>query len=98
MTKIKVRITQYFDAEVWQSIADLYSKEDLLLCNIEQHQDGDATLTFNFEMPFVEARRLAVLLQMTAALGDPQTGLDMLPSRNTLNDLIGRESELLKWK
>lgn len=80
---MKVRIQQQYDAEIWQDMKAHYEAE-LWLCQITEYPNGEAVLVWTFELDKAGARRLGVMLEMVAGLGNPQTGLDMKPTKAEL--------------
>lgn len=81
---MEITIGQQYDPEIWETVKEHFNQEELDLAVIEEHPDGEALLIWTFKLHKDDARRLAVMLEMVAGLGNPQTGLDMKPSKREL--------------
>lgn len=83
---MKVRITQYYDPEIWEDTVKPHLSEREMWRTVikENPVSKDASLSWSFDMTKADARRLAVMLEMVAGLGNPQTGLDMTPTKAEL--------------
>lgn len=51
---------------------------------IKESPSGEAVLIWTFDLSMSDAQTLAVMLEHVASLGNPQTGLDMTPSKREL--------------
>lgn len=82
---MKITIGQDFDAYVWDTVKEQWSKEELAQAQeIRVGEQGEAVLIWTFELDKATARRLAVMLEIVAGLGNPHGGLDMKPSKREL--------------
>lgn len=81
---MKITIGQDFDAYVWDNVKEHWTPEELKHAEIQEGEQGEAVLIWTFELDKATARRLAVMLEIVAGLGNPQGGLDMKPSRREL--------------
>lgn len=78
---MKVRITQSYNPEIWEdTIKPSLTDREVRRTVINESPSGDVTLSWSFDMTKASARRLGVMLELVASLGNPQTGLDMTPS------------------
>lgn len=81
---LKIQVGQDFDAETWHDVKQHFNAGELLTAEIETGNEGEAVLIWTFDLDKAHARKLAVMLEMVAGLGKPQTGLDMKPSKREL--------------
>ena len=82
---MKITIGQDFDAYMWDTVKEHWTPEELAHAQeIRVGKEGEAVLIWTFELDKATARRLAVMLEIVAGLGNPQGGLDMKPSRREL--------------
>jgi len=81
---MKVTITQAYDPEIWEDVKPNLDLIDLGRTTIKESPSGEAVLIWTFELSKPDAQTLAVMLEHVAALGNPQTGLDMEPSKREL--------------
>lgn len=81
---MKITIGQDFDAYVWDTVKEHWTPEELKHAEIQEGEQGEAVLIWTFELDKASARKLAVMLEIVAGLGNPQGGLDMKPSRREL--------------
>jgi hypothetical protein len=81
---MEIQITQRYEPETWDNVKEHFSTEELDLALVQEDQDGGALLIWIFRPDKTDARKLAVMLEMIAGLGNPQGGLDMKPSKREL--------------
>lgn len=81
---LKIQVGQDFDAETWHNVKQHFNAGELLTAEIEVGDESEAVLVWTFDLDKAHARKLAVMLEMVAGLGKPQTGLDMKPSKREM--------------